>query len=241
MLDIEGVTKGFGGLIAIDDVDFTIGEQELVGLIGPNGAGKTTLFNVITGIYQPDAGHVRFRDTDITGMGRHEICRQGLVRTFQEVRSFNHMTVLENVTVGTLFGRDASLSRSDGEEIAREMIDFVGLEEVGDETVANLTVAERKQVELARGLATNPALIMIDEIGSGLNPTELAELSETITSIRDELEITVFWIEHVMEAILNNTERIIVLDDGKILTDGTPDEIKQDQRVIDAYLGSEPE
>lgn len=239
MLEVADVTKSFGGLVAVEDVDLRIDEGEIVGLIGPNGAGKTTLFNVISGLFAPDSGSVVFNGTDLLGLDRHEICRIGLVRTFQEVRSFNHLSVLDNVAAGAVFGRDEGMSRSEAEEAAHEYLSFVGLEEYVDEQVLNLTIANRKQVELARGLATDPELLMIDEMGSGLNPTEIAELSRTIEAIRDELGVTVFWIEHVMEAIMNSTERVIVLYDGRVLTEGRPDEIKRDDRVIEAYLGAE--
>ena len=237
MLELSGVTKSFGGLTAVDDVSFTIGEGELVGLIGPNGAGKTTLFNAINGISPPDAGSVRFGGAPITGLKPNEICRRGVVRTFQIVRTFDESTVLENVLTGAVFGSGADRSMGEAEQRAREAISFVGLDEHVETEAHHLTMADRKHVELARALACDPKLLMLDEIGSGLTPAEIETLTETIERIRDEFGVSVFWIEHVVEAIMGSTDRILVLNEGALLADGEPSEIKQNDRVLEAYLG----
>ena len=237
MLELSGVTKSFGGLTAVDDVSFAIGEGELVGLIGPNGAGKTTLFNAINGISPPDAGSVTFDGEPITGLKPNEICRRGVVRTFQIVRTFDESTVFENVLTGAVFGSGGDPSMPEAERRARGAISFVGLDEHVDTEARHLTMADRKHVELARALACEPKLLMLDEIGSGLTPAEIEELTETIERIRDERGVSVFWIEHVVEAIMRSTDRILVLNEGALLADGTPSEITRNDRVLEAYLG----
>ena len=237
MLVVSGVTKTFGGLTAVDDVSFGIGEGEIVGLIGPNGAGKTTLFNTLTGVFPADAGTVIFDGTDITGAKPSTICRHGVVRTFQVVRTFDESTVLENVTTGAVFGPGVDRSVAAAREAARESVAFVGLDGTEDLEASQLTTAERKHVELARALACEPDLLMLDEIASGLTPAELADLTGTIERIRDEFGISVLWIEHIMEAIMGSTDRILVLTEGQLIADGTPAEIRADERVARAYLG----
>lgn len=237
MLDVSGVTKTFGGLTAVDDVSFTIDDSEIVGLIGPNGAGKTTLFNTITGVFPADAGTVTFDGVDLTHEKPSAICRQGVVRTFQIVRTFDESTVLENVTTGAVFGRHHDRSMADAREAAREYLSFVGLEDKADLEASQLTIADRKRVELARGLACEPELLMLDEIGSGLTPQEISELTATIERIRDELDVAVFWIEHIMDAIMGSTDRILVLNKGSLIYDGTPESIRDDEAVARAYLG----
>lgn len=237
MLTATGVTKRFGGLTAVDDVDFSIDEREIVGLIGPNGAGKTTLFNTIAGIYTPEDGSIQFCGEEITGRKPHEIARLGITRTFQTARTFNESTVIDNVLPGVVFGRRASHSLGAAREAAREFLQFVGLDEQRDQAASSLTLADRKQLELARGLAMEPDVILVDEIGSGLTPTEMDALSGTIRRVRDEFGISVFWIEHVMDAIMTATDRVIVLNQGEKIADGTPEEVQQHRRVKEAYLG----
>ena len=238
MLDVSEVTKTFGGLTAVDEVSFTIGDEEIVGLIGPNGAGKTTLFNSITGVLKVDSGSVTFNGTDITAMRPSGISKHGVARTFQIVRTFNEMTVLENVTAGAVFGVDGERSMEAGEEAAREYISFVGLDGKEDMEASQLTIADRKHVELARALACEPDLLMLDELGSGLTPQEIDELCRTIERIRDELGISIFWIEHIMDAILDTTDRVLVLNKGELIAEGTPAEIQDDEAVSRAYLGA---
>jgi branched-chain amino acid transport system ATP-binding protein len=236
---LEGikVTKYFGGLAALKDVDFFIKEGEIVGLIGPNGAGKTTLFNVISGFHRPTSGMIKFKGRDVTKLKQHEICRIGIGRTHQIPRPFLNMTILENVMVGCAFGKDRSTSLKDIREEALRHLEFVGLLNKKDVLAKNTTLADRKMLEIARALATNPQIILLDEVMAGLNPSETSQAMKLIKKIRDELGITVFWVEHVMRAVMGLAERVIVLHHGEVIAEGAPKEIANDERVIDAYLG----
>lgn len=240
MLKICDARKEYGGLIAVDNVSFEINRNEIVGLIGPNGAGKTTLFNIITGIHNPD-GHssIEFKGRDIVSLGTHDIVHAGITRTFQLVRVFDGMTVLENTLAGALFGSLDVVSRESAKAEAMDILEFLDLDEKADRRAAELTIAQQKQLELARALASDPDLILIDEIASGLTPPEIDEISGIIARIRDERQISVFWVEHVIDAIMNTVDRIIVLNSGTVIASGQPEEIRQNQRVIDAYLGSQ--
>ncbi|EMA26985.1 branched-chain amino acid ABC transporter ATPase [Haloarcula japonica DSM 6131] len=231
------MTKRFGGLTAVDKVDLSIDDGEIIGLIGPNGAGKTTLFNSIAGVYTPEEGSITFDGTELVGKAPHEIARQGITRTFQTARTFNESTVVDNVLAGAMFGRKNSGSLEEERENVWEYLEFLGLEDKGNEDASSLTIAHRKQLELARALASEPKLILVDEIGSGLTPTELDELSRNLQRTRDEFGISVFWIEHVMDAIMNATDRIIVLNQGQKIAEGSPSQIQQNRQVADAYLG----
>jgi branched-chain amino acid transport system ATP-binding protein len=241
LLECENVSKRFGGLIAVDQVSFSIEEGEIVGLIGPNGAGKTTLFNVINGFYKPETGVIRFEEQLISGLPPYRLCKMGIGRTFQLVRSFNRLTVLDNIVVGGLFGRPERVEKKIIEEEAKELINKLGLSGKESTLTRNLNIIDRKLVELCRALATNPKLLMLDEIISGLTPTEITYFLDIVKEIQQETGITIFLIEHIMKAIMSISKRIIVIHHGKKIAEGTPKEIANNEEVINAYLGEKIE
>jgi branched-chain amino acid transport system ATP-binding protein len=236
ILEGEGVTKYFGGLAAVSQVDFSVDQGEVVGLIGPNGAGKTTLFNLISGALVPKSGAIKFKAENITGLKPHQICGKGVARTFQSVKVFANMPVRENVLLGALFGRSNGTSAADALRKATELLDFVGLSAVGATPAKDLTLANQKRLEVARALATEPELLLLDELMAGLNATEVAQAMELVTRIRDQ-GITIFVIEHVMKAIMNVCDRIMVLHHGVKIAEGTPQEIATSKTVVEVYLG----
>ena len=237
ILSARGITKKFGGLAAVSDVTFDLHEGEILGLIGPNGSGKTTLVNVVTGALPATGGEVRFADRPLTGLPWHEIGRLGLSRTFQVVKPFRNLTVVENVMVGALFGarggaRDLRTARRQAEEV----LAFVALDHRIDAPAESLNVPERKRMELARALAMRPRVLMLDEVMAGLNPAEIDGAVDLIKRIRDR-GVTLLVIEHVMKAIRNLSDRILVLFHGETLTEGAPTDVLNDPRVVAAYLG----
>jgi len=236
ILEGEGVTKYFGGLAAVSHVDFHVDQGEIAGMIGPNGAGKTTLFNLISGALVTKSGIIRFKGEKITGLKPHRICRMGIARTFQEVKVFPNMPVLQNVLLGSLFGTPTVMSSTDATKEATELLELVGLSAMKAMPAKDLTLANQKRVEVARALATKPELLLLDEVMAGLNPTETAEVMEMVTRIRDK-GITVFMIEHVMKAIMGVCDRIMVLHHGEKIAEGTPKEIATSKTVIEVYLG----
>jgi branched-chain amino acid transport system ATP-binding protein len=236
ILEGEGVTKYFGGLAAVLDVDFHVDQGEIAGMIGPNGAGKTTLFNLISAALVTKQGVIRFKGEKITGLKPHQICRMGIARTFQEVKVFGNMSVLDNVLLGSLFGTPTVMSSTDATKEATELLELVGLSAMKAMPAKDLILANQKRVEVARALATKPELLLLDEVMAGLNPTETAEVMEMVTRIRDK-GITVFMIEHVMKAIMGVCDRIMVLHHGEKIAEGTPKEIATSKTVIEVYLG----
>jgi branched-chain amino acid transport system ATP-binding protein len=235
LLSVQGVTKRFGGLQALTHVTFDLPEGQILGLIGPNGAGKTTLFNAINGIYPPEEGRIIFREKDITTAKTYEHARMGMARTHQIVQPLNDLTVRENVMVGACFGRNHQ-NLSHAADTADEVLDFVGLASRADQLAGSLNVAQKKRLEMARALAAQPYLLLLDEVLAGLNQSEIGNMVETVKKIR-ERGITIIMIEHVMKAVMNVSDRIIVLDYGQQIAEGTPDEITNNEKVIEAYLG----
>jgi branched-chain amino acid transport system ATP-binding protein len=236
ILEAEGVTKYFGGLAAVSRVDLGVDQGKVVGLIGPNGAGKTTLFNLISGALAPREGAIRFNGQDITGLKPHRICKMGLARTFQSVKVFANMPVLDNVLLGSMFGTSNGMASADAAREATGLLEFVGLSAVRTTPAKDLTLVNQKRLEVARALATKPELLLLDELMAGLNPTEVAEAMELVTRIRDK-GITILMIEHVMKAIMSICDRIMVLHHGKKIAEGTPQEIATSKTVVEVYLG----
>jgi branched-chain amino acid transport system ATP-binding protein len=236
VLEGEKVTKYFGGLAAVSEVDFYVEQGEILGLIGPNGAGKTTLFNLISAALTPKPGVIKYKGKNITNAKTYAICRMGIARTFQTVKIFSGMTVMDNVRVGAFFGKGRSFPASQVERQSLEALDFVGLARTANLMAKDLTLANQKKVEVARALATKPEVLLLDEMMAGLTQTEVTQAMELIKSIQAK-GITIVMIEHVMKAIMSVCDRIIVLHHGKKIAEGTPSEIVKSPTVIEVYLG----
>ncbi|MFC7157687.1 ABC transporter ATP-binding protein [Halomarina halobia] len=232
LLDCGGIRKEFGGLVALDDVDLHIDDGEICGLIGPNGAGKTTMFNVVSGAIKPTAGTIRFRGDDITSLPQHEICRRGISRSFQTPRPFKSLSVLENVLVGQRFGNGES-----NVERAYEVLELMDLRHREADSPGDLTIVEQKRLDLSRAISTAPDLLLLDEIMAGLNPAETRNFLDLIDRLGENR--SVFVIEHDMKAIMDISDRIVVLESGEKIADGPPSEVANDDQVVAAYIGED--
>lgn len=253
VLDVRNLGIDFGGLTAVDGFNITIGPTEISGLIGPNGAGKTTIFNLLTGVYQPTRGSVLVNGIDIKGMQAHSVNRLGIARTFQNIRLFTDMTALDNVKVGMHNGISCSFlfsvlhtpayhrSEQAADKKAMELLDFMGLADVAYQRAGGLPYGVQRRLEIVRALATDPSIILLDEPAAGMNPSETTELMHQIRRIRDTFQIAIFLIEHDMNLVMNVCEAIAVVNYGRIIAKGTPEEIRDDPAVIEAYLGRKEE
>jgi branched-chain amino acid transport system ATP-binding protein len=237
ILQVDSITKSFGGLRALKGVSLALTASEIVGLIGPNGAGKTTLLNVIAGVHRPDSGHVYLTGANVTGLAPEALSRRGLARTFQIAQAFPQLTAFENVLVAARFGGEAC-PRKEAEPLARRMLNFVEFPVSVDTLAGKLNTAQLKRVDLARALASRPRLLLLDEVAAGLTPSEIRDLIRLIRAIRDT-GVALVVVEHLMRVIQQVCDRVGFLDSGEIIAEGTPEQIVQDARVVDAYLGSQ--
>ncbi len=241
MLEIRNISKRFGGITALNEVSFRITEGSFVGLIGPNGSGKTTMFNLISGAFKPTAGEVIYQGRTISELNPNAICHAGIARTFQIPQPIKSLTVAENIMLGVLFGREgkAKFQERHIKEEAVKLQEFVGLGFDPDAYPEKMTAGDLRKLELARALATKPKILLADEVLSGLNKDELKDASEILVKARDELNVTIIWVEHIMHVLMRLVERVIVLNHGLLIADGDPDSVSNDKQVVEAYLGVE--
>jgi len=236
ILEVKRLLKAFGGLVAIRDLDLGVNKGEIVGLIGPNGSGKTTLFNLISGVLKPDKGEIKFEGRAITGLKPHRVCQGGIARTFQLTKPFTQMTALQNVMIGRMYGSDPVLSMRQAEEECEKILEFVGLGGKRLLVTATFGLVDRKRLEIARALATKPKLLLLDETMAGLSPTEMEDALRLVKAIGDS-GITLIVVEHVMKVILDISSRLMVLNYGEKIAEGTPQEVVRNEKVVEAYLG----
>ena len=236
-LKVEGLSKFFGGLRAVYDVSFEIEQGEILGLIGPNGSGKTTTMNLVTGFLKPTAGTIVFKGENIAGLPRHQVCRKGVARTFQIVKPFLEFTALENVMVGRVYGQESAKNKKVAAEEAKEYLEIVGLSDKANVLAKDLTLMQRKRMELARALAAKPQLLLLDELMAGLNHAEAEDAMKLIKQVKDNLNLTIFMVEHIVKAIVGLSDRIVVLNMGEKIVEGIPQEVIHNPEVIDVYLG----
>jgi branched-chain amino acid transport system ATP-binding protein len=236
-LKVEGLSKFFGGLRAVYDVSFEIEQGEILGLIGPNGSGKTTTMNLVTGFLKPTSGTIVFKGENIAGLPRYQVCRRGVARTFQIVKPFLEFTALENVMVGRVYGQEPAKSKKVAAEEAKEYLEVVGLSDKADVLAKDLTLMQRKRVELARALAAKPQLLLLDELMAGLNHAETEDAMKLIRQVKDDLNLTILIVEHIVKAIVGLSDRIVVLNMGEKIVEGLPQEVIHNPEVIDVYLG----
>ena len=237
MLEVAGLTKRFGGFVAVNGVDFTVEKGEILGLIGPNGSGKTTTFNLVAGTLPPSAGSIRFAGREIAGMAAHRVCRLGLARTFQIPRPFRKLSLRDNAALSAYYAQGGHVARAEAERRAVEALDLVGLPAEAGATTLGLGAAALKKLELARALATGPRLLLADESLGGLDAAEMDRAAELLEEIRRRLGITIVWVEHIMGGVLRIVDRVVVLDHGEKIFDGSPEAASRDERVAEVYLG----
>jgi branched-chain amino acid transport system ATP-binding protein len=237
LLEVQAIRKNFGGLRALDDISFSVEPGEIVGLMGANGAGKTTLFSVIAGHVKADQGIVNFRNTSINHLSPHKICRTGIARTFQIVRPFGGMSVRQNIETAIIFGNSNRLSATALNEFADSILKNVGLDGMADKLASTLTLSVRKRLEVARALGTGPELLLLDEVMAGLTPFEVEQMVETIRQVKDRYNLTIIVVEHVVRALVDLSERLVVLHHGQKIAEGEPDAIANHPAVLEAYFG----
>ena len=241
MLTVKNLTKVFGGFTAVSSVDFSVEKGEILGLIGPNGSGKSTIFNMLSGVHFPTTGSINFNNQELSGLYPHVICNMGIGRTFQIPRPFKRLSVLENAALAGYFGNNQQISKSKAWSNAEEALDLVGLSDISYDSIATLGAAGLKKLELAKALATKPNLLLADESLGGLDHSEMDQAAQMLKNIRDELDITIIWVEHIMGVLMKVVDRVMVLDSGKKIAEGSPIEITKNKQVIEVYLGSDAE
>lgn len=237
LLQVEGLSKSFGGLKAVHNVGFEVAQGEILGLIGPNGSGKTTTLNLLTGFLKPDSGKVMFKGKNIVGLSRPNVCRKGLARTFQIIKPFLEFTALKNVMVGRVYGQEPATNLKVAAEESREILELVGLSDKADILAKDLTLMQRKRMELARALAAKPQLLLLDELMAGLNHAEAEDAMQLIRQLKDDRNLTILMVEHIVKAIVGLSDRIVVLNMGEKIAEGRPQEIIHNPEVIEVYLG----